>query len=133
VSEPTTIRDLYPVLGELLDLLAEEVPEAVSVRCTWSIGTMPALPRGIQVGVLDDDASGSVLTRIADLLGGESTVRRSHSPYEVPSGMRRLYDLHAHYQGIPVRITVTRPEPTEREALLARLAELDAAEGGERP
>lgn len=134
MSQPTThpdVRDLYPPLGELLARLAAEEPQAVGSGVCWSIGYMPTGVRGIRGGVLADDATGSVLDRLAALIGGETRIRPYGDSYEQADGSRwRLHMLHARYRGIPVEITTARPEPTEREALLARLAELDAAEGG---
>jgi hypothetical protein len=125
-----TMRGLHALLGELLDLLAD-VPELHEPRSVdWSIGRQPGVTVAIAVGVLTDRDQ-TLLEHIAGVLGG-GTIHPLGRTYQQADGTYRLHTLHAELRGVPVRVIASRPEPSEREALLARLAELDAAdaEGG---
>ncbi|UED85288.1 hypothetical protein [Streptomyces profundus] len=126
-----TMRGLHAVMGELMDLLADvpgvDDPTAVS----WNVGRTLGTP-GLRVTHLGGDGP-TLLSAAERLLGGELRRDQSASAVVSAGGERtRMTTLHTTHTGVPVRVTAWLPEPSEREELLARLAELDAAEGGSR-
>ncbi|WP_158920629.1 hypothetical protein [Streptomyces sp. NBRC 109706] len=119
-----TMRDLHRVMGELLDLLPDMGdPTGVS----WDVGRQPDGTVGLRVSAVGPDGP-ELLEAAHRLMGGD--VRPSGDVLvHVGGGRSRMTALHTEHVGVPVRVTAWLPEPDEREALLARLAELDAAEG----
>ncbi|MGW7296146.1 hypothetical protein ACWGIB_27635 [Streptomyces xiamenensis] len=123
-STTPTMTELHTALGSLLEVLAD-VPEVQnSPHLSWRLGYTGRLDGvGIE-GALYAIRDRQAADRIADLLG-LSTRRTSTRSSD---GDKRLHEIHGKHAGVPVVLICWLPEPTEREQLLARLAELDAAE-----
>ncbi|SFD12756.1 hypothetical protein [Streptomyces aidingensis] len=116
------MQGLLGVLGCALDMTAG-IPEVQDPdRAAWSIGYRPVAGICVEV-TLHDPVSVELLERIAAALGG-GEVRDTGTV----SGAVRLHEVAGRLGDIPVRVSGWVPLPSEREALLARLAELDARE-----
>jgi hypothetical protein len=125
------IPELHEVMGALLATLAD-VPEATIPQAEWRLGTVI---RDEQIswaafGVPDERGRDLLEQVRARLCGG--TITPSDTPFRRHNGRwARAHTLRVRFRNIHVAVTAWVSEPTEREALLARLAELDAAEATE--
>ncbi|MCE7083471.1 hypothetical protein [Streptomyces sp. ST2-7A] len=122
-----TTANLHRLMGEILTR-ATEVPALAPLLTAEWILAVGGYRDGLTANTYSVYAvDGTLLDAARTEWGPGHTERVATSTTYADGTQSRMHTLHTTYASVPLRISAHLPEPTEREELLARLAELDAA------
>ncbi|GAB3115924.1 hypothetical protein GCM10027160_24040 [Streptomyces calidiresistens] len=118
-----TITELHAALGTAIERLAPVLTDLEPNQTTWTLGFQPSESAELELHIYR--ATRAELDAIATALGARpGDITRTG----LRSGGKEEHEVRFAVSGIPAVVSAWLPEPSEREQLLARLAQLDASD-----